>query len=511
MATSVSSLTGTSSSTASTASTASTSSTASTTSTNPASSILNALGAGSGIDMTALVNSLVSAQYSTKTQALNDKSSKLSTQISAVGTLKSNITDFASGLSQLVTGGTLVTAPTSSNTNVVNVTGLAGQSAAGLATSIEVRQLATAQVATAAPIADPTAVIGTGTLTLTLGTATVSNGAMTGFTAGSGTPVTITIDSTNSSLQGIAKAINAANAGVTATILTNADGARLSLKGATGAAQAFTLTATEDASAPGLASLNVGPGATNTNVGSVAQDAIVAVDGVALKRSTNSISDLVPGVKLDLVSALPGTIVSLGSSRPTDAITQAVNNFVATYNQLHTTLTADLDAKTGTLFGDPAASSLSRALGSFTLTKLSTTTTAGAPTTLAEIGVATNRDGSLTVNSTQLSAALTNYPDAVEALFANGSGASGGGIAAAFQAITDNATGNTYGLGASAANYTAAQSTVADALSQLATEQDATTTRLTQQFSNANAQISAYKQTQSYLTQQIAAWNKSGS
>ncbi|MGK3853791.1 flagellar filament capping protein FliD, partial [Enterococcus faecium] len=80
--------------------------------------------------------------------------------------------------------------------------------------------------------------------------------------------------------------------------------------------QAFTLTATEDASAPGLAALNIGVGATGTTIGSAAQDAVVAVDGVPLKRSTNSISDLVPGVKLDLVSAKPGTIVSLGASTP---------------------------------------------------------------------------------------------------------------------------------------------------------------------------------------------------
>ncbi|MFX5999280.1 flagellar filament capping protein FliD, partial [Acinetobacter baumannii] len=76
-----------------------------------------------------------------------------------------------------------------------------------------------------------------------------------------------------------------------------------------------------------------------------AQDAVVAVDGVPLKRSTNSISDLVPGVKLDLVSAKPGTIVSLGASTPTDALSQAINNFVSAYNSLQNVLKGDLDAK----------------------------------------------------------------------------------------------------------------------------------------------------------------------
>jgi flagellar hook-associated protein 2 len=474
------------------------------------SSIVNTLNAGSGIDITSLVSSLIDAQFTPKTQTLNDQNSKLTTQISAVGTLKSSLTDFATGLSQIVSGGSLVTAPTSSNTNIVKATGISGKSASGLAASVEVRQLATAQVATSNPIGDATAAIGTGTLTLTLGTATVSGGAITGFAAGSGAPINITIDSSNSSLQGIAKAINAAKAGVTATILTDADGARLSLKGSTGAAQAFTLTATEDSGAPGLAALNVGVGASGTTVGSTAQDAIVAVDGVALKRPTNSISDLISGVKLDLVAASPGTIVSLGNATPTDTIATTVSNFVSTYNELHNTLKADLDAKTGSLFGDPAATSLNRALGRFTLTKLATTTTTGAPTTLAEIGVATNRDGTLSVNTTQLNAAIANYPDAVEALFADGSGATGGGISAAFNAIVTSATSNSYGLGASTTRYTKAQDTIATELDKLATQRDATQTRLTQQFSNSDAQISAYKQTQSQLTQQIAQWNKSG-
>lgn len=475
-----------------------------------ASSILNSLNAGSGIDISSVVASLISAEFSTKSQNLTDRSNQLDTQISAVGTLKSSITSFASGLNQLVQSGTLVTQPTTSNSSIVTASVLPGKTASGLAASIEVRQLATAQVTSTAPVADPTASVGGGSLTLTLGTATYSGGAISGFTAGSGTPVNITIDPAHSSLQDIAKAINAANAGVTATILTDADGARLSLKGQTGAAQAFTLTATEDPSSPGLSALNVGVGATGTTVNSGAQDAIVAVDGVSLKRPTNSISDLIPGVKLDLVSAQPGTVVSLGNSTPTDAITQAVNNFVSAYNDLHTTIAGDLDAKTGSLYGDPGASALSRSLQSLTLTKLATSTTPGAPTTLAEIGVATNRDGTLTVNTDQLSKAIATYPDAVEALFANGSGASGGGLGAAFQAITNAATSTVTGLGASETRYTNAKNDLADQIDALQTQQDNETTRLTQQFSTMDSRVSAYKSTQSFLDQQIKAWNGSG-
>lgn len=485
--------------------------TTSSTSLNNASQILSSLGAGSGIDIASLVNSLVNAQYATKTQTLNDRASKLDTQISEIGALKSGLTDFANGLKDLVSGGTLTTQPTSARTDIVKVSAIGGKSASGLSASVEVRQLAQAQAAATAPVADATASVGTGSLTLTFGTATYdgSTGAITSFAAGSGAPVSIAIDSAHSSLNDIAAAINAANAGVTATVLTDSGGARLSIKGKTGADQAFTLTATEDVGAPGLSALEIGPGATGTTVGSGARDAIVAVDGLALKRSTNSISDLIPNVKLDLVSAAPGTSVALGSSAPTDTLTQAVNNFVQTYNNLHSVLKSDLDAKSGLLFGDPATATLNRSLQSFTLTKLASSATTGAPTTLAEIGVATNRDGTLTVNATQLSKAIATYPDAVEALFANGSGATEGGIAAAFQSIVDAATSNQSGLGASLARYTNARSDISDELDTLQRQQDATTTRLTQQFSTADSRISAYKQTQSFLTQQVAAWNAS--
>lgn len=484
--------------------------TSTTSSLSNAQTVLTALGAGSGIDTASLATSLVNAQFAQKTQVLQDRGTKLDTQISAIGALKSNLTSLATGLSQLITGGTLAAQPSSSNQNVVKASVIPGQSASGLAASVEVRQLAAAQVTASTAISDPTASLGTGTLTLTLGKATYANGAITGFTAGSGTPVSITIDSSNSSLQGIAKAINASNSGITATVLTDSNGARLSLKGKTGEDQAFTLTATEDAGAPGLSQLNVGVGATGTTIGTGAQDAIVAVDGIALNRSTNSISDLIAGVKLDLVSASPGTVVSLGSSTPSDALTQAVNDFVSAYNDLYTGLQGDTDAKTGSLFGDPAAASLKRSLQGITLTKLSKVTTAGAPTTLAEIGVATNRDGTLSVNASQLKTALTNFPDAVEALFANGTGATGGGISAAFQSITNTATSGLYGLGASEINYNKAKSNLSNDLDKLATDRDAATARFTQQFASLDSRVSAYKATQDLITQQIAAFNKTG-
>ena len=472
-------------------------------------SISSTLGAGSGVDFTALANQLVDAQFATKLRNLTTTDTKLTAQISGVSQIKSGITAFASSLTTLVKGGSLATQPTSSNTSLVKVSGLAGATLAGLTASVEVRQLAATQSAATGPITDKSASVGTGMLTLTLGTATVTDGAMTGFTAGSASPINIAITSTNSSLTGIAEAINARNAGVTASIVSDADGSRLVLKGTSGAAQAFTLTATENPGFEGLAALNVGIGATGTTIGSVAKDAIVAVDGVALKRPTNAITDLIAGVQLDLVGASVGTVVTLGTSSPTANISQSVSDFVDTYNQLLAVVKQETDPSTGALSADPVAKSLTRALAQLTVTRLVPAGATDVPTTLADIGVSTNRDGTLSVNADRLAAALAKNPAAVEALFADGTGASGHGLAGALAAISDNAVNTKYGLGASADRYEKAQSTIAEDQEKITEQQEKLRTRLTAQFAATDARIAGFKATQEYMKQQVEAWNAS--
>lgn len=470
-------------------------------------SITTALGAGSGVDTTALVKSLVEAQFAGKTARLTKQTETVTSQISGVSTIKSAITGFAGALSSLVKGGTLATSPTSSNTNIVAATALSGAKLAGLSSTIEVRQLAQSQVATSPARSDTIASVGLGSLTLTFGKATVVDGTMTGFAAAAAEAITIPIMQGNSGLSGIARAINAANAGVTATVLTDADGSRLSIKGATGEAKAFTLTATEDPAAPGLSALDIGPGATGTTIGSGAQDAIVAVDGTALKRSGNSITDLLPGVKLDLVSASLGTKVALGTSAPTTALSRAVNDFVETFNQLHNVLKEQTDPVNGALRSDGAATSLQRSLRGLTVTSLVTGAPQGAPGTLAEIGVKTNRDGTLSVDAVALSAALAKYPQAVEAMFADGTAASGTGISAALTTISNAAINTTIGLGASTARYAKAQSAIGENQAKLVDAGDVMSKRLTSQFAASESRVAAYKSTLAFLQQQVDAWN----
>ncbi|HXH16972.1 MAG TPA: flagellar filament capping protein FliD [Sphingomonas sp.] len=453
--------------------------------------LLTGLSAGSGVDTGTLVSSLVTAQFAARTAALKAKSDTLTAQISGVGSLKSTMTGFSTALANLVKGGTLQTQPTSSNAAVLSASALTGATLTGLSASVTVTRLASGQVArttTAVPAASRAASLGTGALTLTVG---------------SGPAIDVAIG--DGSIDAIAAGINASKSGVTASVVTDATGgAYLSVKGATGSASAFTLKG-----ATGNALDIGGSTATRTSLVSTAQNAQLTVDGIAVERPSNTVGDLIDGVTLQLnaVSTVP---VSLTSTAPTDALTQAVNDVVTTYNEVFATITEQTDPITGTLRADPAAKALLASLKALTLKPLVGGAVAGLPRTLSEIGVATNTDGTLRVDSALLAKQIAANPGTIEAMFAP-SGTNAFGLSAALTALTTSATSTLTGLGASTVRYTAAEADVAKQQDKVTDQSAQLTTRLTQQYASMNARVSAYKSTQTFLTNQIAAWNKSDS
>ena len=488
--------------------------------TSTVASIVKTLGSGSGVDTVTLVQQLVDAQFAVKNSQLAAKADTLTSQISAVSALKSELTNFDVALKGLVTSGSLTTQPTSSNTSVVSVSATSGAKLSGLSGKLTVNALASAQAATTNTAIPRQTAFNAGTLTLRFGTDSTDGSTTpptTTFTPG-GTPIDIAIGAGDATLDGIAAKINAANKGITATVVTDGIGARLTIKGANGALQAFSLTGTDaDPAATGasLSTLDVGRNATGTTIGTNAGDASVTLDGATFKRSTNSITDLITGVKLELASVSTSP-VTLGSTAPTGALTAAVNDFVTTFNQLQKIVATDIDPFTGVLRADPTVTAISRSLAKLTTANLATPATAGAPHTLADLGVTTNRDGTLAVDSTKLAAAMTKYPDAVEALFAYGKGgATNDGIAGALAAIVKQATVSTgtadqdLSLNASTKRLTAAQQVIVDAQTKAAELATTTKTRMTAQFSKMDSAVAAYKSTQAFLTQQIDAWNNS--
>ncbi len=300
---------------------------ATTSTTSSTASIVKSLGSGSGLDTAAIVQGLVDASFAVKNERLSAKAETLTAQISGLAQLKSGITSFDAALKTLVQGGSLATQPSSSNTAVLAASATGSAKLAGLAAQVTVTRLAAAQAATTNTAVSRTAAFNEGALTITIG------GVATAIPIGSG----------DATLPGIAAKINAAGLGLTATVVNDGAGARLTIKGETGAAKAFTLDGVDtDPAATGLslATLSVGTSATGTTIGVAAADAQVTLDGATFTRASNTIADLVPGVRLELKSL--GTS-NLGATAPAANISQAVTDFVTAFNELHGQITGLVD------------------------------------------------------------------------------------------------------------------------------------------------------------------------
>lgn len=451
------------------------------------SSIANSLGAGSGIDIKQLVTDLSAASREPKVGRITDLTQQNQARVSAVAQARSDLEGFADSLEQLISDGSLRSTPTVSDDSVLSATARAGLNADSFSATVVVNILARAQTAYSGIVADKTAAIGTGAMTLSVG----------------GTDYAIAIGSTNNSLEGLSAAINASGSGVTASIVADTGGSRIVLKGPTGEANAFTLTADAGAD-PGLSAFAYGSGGTMT-LGQSATNAAFTIDGVAFSRPTNIIDDIVPGMSLSLKKAAPGQSVDIGASRPLDMIRQTVNDFVAVYNQLKKSVSsaASLSGTTNSL--RQLESELANLVGKVL-------TSGSGVNKLSDIGISSTRDGLLTVDTVKLEKALVADAGAVEALFnprrdATHNATSDPGIAGVLDAIRDKAVGTDGVIDRVSKTLAAKSEALAEQLEKIEEREDKYRARLEKQYSTLDARLAAFKATQAYLEQQIEMWN----
>ena len=452
------------------------------------SSIANSLGFGSGLDVKQLVTDLSNASRDPKIKRLAELTQANQTRISALAQARSDLDGFANSLGQMVSDGTLRSTPTVSDESVLSATSRAGISADSFAATVVVNQLARAQTNYSAVVADRTAAIGAGTMTLTVG----------------GVAKTITIDATNNSLDGLASAINASGAGVTASIIADEGGHRLIVKGPTGDVGAFTLAA--DASAdPGLSAFATGGGMT---VGQTAANAEFSIDGVAFSRASNIIDDVVPGMSLTLKKAAPGQAVDIGASRPLGMIKQTVGDFVSVYNQLKKSLTSASSLPGATT----SLREIERELSNLVNKVLSSH---GSINKLSDIGISTTKEGLLAVDNAKLDKVLASDAGAVEALFnprrdATHNETTDPGIAFVLDSIRDRAVGANGAIDRATKSLDAKKENLAEQLGKIEEREDAYRKRLEKQYGSLEAKLAAFKATQSYLEQQIKLWSNQG-
>lgn len=373
---------------------------------------LTASGLGSGIDVRGLVDQLVAAERQPVASRLNLREARTNAELSALGRLKSALSQFRDTLRALTDLSSLQgRRVTVSDTEILSAR--AGSAAVPGSYAVEVRGLATAQKVASAPIADANLPVGTGILTLAAGDSSIQ----------------IAITEPANTLRDIRDAINGApgNPGVRATIVTADDGARLILSGTTtGAANAFSLSVSDGDG--GLAPFAFTPGAPASPMSLVtaAADAVLRVDGYDVTSSSNTVTGAVEGLTLDLARAEPDTEVNVTVNYDLGNARNLVQGFVDAYNRLVSTIAEVTRYNPETreaapLLGDPVVRGIRDGLRR----ELTGLPVPGGGPSLAGIGITTEQDGKLKLDPARLDAAFAADFDLVGRLFAGQEGLAG--------------------------------------------------------------------------------------
>lgn len=405
---------------------------------------LSAPGIGSNLDINTMVTQLMSLE-GRKLSAMQTQEASYQAKVSAFGQVKSAFATFQSAVTSLSTVQQFQST-TASASDAAVLSAKATSSATPGTYALEVSKLAQAQKLVTAGQALSTSVIGTGTITFDFGTITGPNDAVTGeatdpvkdpktgkytsavFTPGTADAKTVTIGPNNSSLAGIRDAINSAKVGVTASIVNDGSATpnRLVLTNTvTGAASSMKISVSNDTGG-GLTSLLAhDPAASSAgqhlSETMAAQDAMLTIDGLAVKKPSNTVSDAIAGVTLNLTKTNVGTPATVTVARDTASVVTAVNKFVSAYNAINKTFkdasAFDPTTKTAAILnGDSSIRGAQAQLRSVMSAPIAGNY--GEFSRLSEVGVSFQKDGTLAVDSTKLNKALeSNFSD-VAGLFA---------------------------------------------------------------------------------------------
>jgi flagellar hook-associated protein 2 len=373
-------------------------------STTPTTGLLTSMGVGSGIDVGSLVDQLVAARKAPQQNQINNQAATANTQLSALGQVNAALSALQSAMAPLTDGSVFSARAVSTDDATVLGASSNGNPVSG-SYDVVVSQLATSLKVSSGAFASSSVAVGTGTLTLAVG-----NQAMR-----------LTLDAGNNSLSAIRDAINRAddNPGVSATIVNGTDGAHLVLSGTrTGAANGFTVSGSGGDGGLALLNYDVNAGSGNAlSVITAAQDAQYSIDGLAGHSAGNTVSTAIDGITLTLVEAGNTTLSVINdSSKATSALTNLVNtynSFVRIYQNLTKYDPASNTA--GAMLGDATLNSINS-----TLSRIVGGTANG--TTLASLGISLQVDGTLKLDSAQLSTALKDGGKQAANVFGGASG-----------------------------------------------------------------------------------------
>lgn len=445
-------------------------------------------GIGSGLDIAGIVQGLIAAEGQPVETRILQKEARAQAKLSAFGSLKSALSDLRDKLDAMKTLDGFVARTASSSREDV-FTAAATGNAYPATYDIEVVRLALAQRLTSGAFTGSDSAVGTGTLTVTAGAEQMN----------------LAIDSENNTLAGIRDAINSAadNPGVAATIVNADSGSYLILTSdRTGASN--TITVTQSGGDGGLAALEYDPGqGLNSLTESVAaQDALIRIDGFDVVSSTNSFSGAIDGVDIDILAESGGATNALTVGNDESTARGLVRDFVDSYNALISNFDNQtaFDSETslgGPLLGDATVrgirDQIRRELS------VSVTDSAAAFSTLSDVGIETQLDGSLKINDERLSEVLEQEFARFGEVFS-----ATDGYAVRLFDLTDGfltsdgiLDARTQGLESQIENLNEERVSLNERLASLET-------RLLRQFNALDSLVAQLNSTSNFLTQQLA-------
>ena len=444
-------------------------------------------GIGSGLDIAGIVQQLVAAEGQPVESRIGQQEARAQSKLSAFGSLKSALSDFRDKLDVMQSLDKFLSRKASSG-NEDYFTVSAGTNALPASYSVEVVRTAEAQKLTSGAFTDSDAVVGTGTLTIAVGTSTMD----------------LEIDDTNNTLAGVRDAINAAtdNPGVAATIVNADSGSYLIMTGeSTGAANSITIT--QAGGDGGLSSLEYDPvNGLNSMTESIApQDAMIRIDGLDVISDSNTFTGAVQGVTINVEQSTGGSTASLLVENDDEAASTLVADFVESYNQLVTTFDAltAYDAENelaSPLIGD----STIRGIKDQIRRELSSAVEdIDAPfSMLADVGIEVQLDGKLSINEERLDAVIADDFVKFGQLFSTTDGFATRlfSLADGFLESDGIIESRTQGLTATIEGFSDDRAALNDRLASLET-------RLLRQFNALDSLLAQLTSTSNFLAQQL--------
>ncbi len=470
--------------------------------------MISVTGIGSGLNIDSIVTGLVAAEGDAKTLLLANKRSDTEFEISAFGALKSTLATFTSPLTFLKSptnfqSNTLISADatvfTASTSSSSTATGAIAPGVFG----VEVRELAEAHKLLTSGFTDQATVVGTGTLTISVGSNSFN----------------VVIDSSNNTLTGIRNAINDAtdNTGLSATIVNVDDGAggteaKLMLSSdETGIDNAITVTVNDDdlddTDASGLSAFyyDTTDGTTPERLTQInaAIDAEVYIDGQKVLSSSNTIVDAIDGITITVLKKDSGAVHDLTVANDTATIKSNIETFITNYNTLRKFMNdvTEFDPNTGkasVLLGDATTRNLSNKIR----TQISNAVTgiSGQYKTLVDLGITSNSNGTLKIDANKLNAAINTNMDDVAELFS-----SENGVATKLDNIVNEYTKADGLLQRKTEGLSSTIADINEDLEALQLSLNSLEARLLSQFSVMDAIVAQLNSTSSFLTLQFEA------